>query len=72
MGKLTEELLTVQEVAAFLRLNRFTVYRMAVRGELPAFKVTDQWRFSSQEIKTWLGTRRNGKKRNVVRMKADR
>ena len=38
-------LLTVSEVADFLRINKSTVYRMAKQGRLPATRVGRQWRF---------------------------
>ncbi len=34
-----EKLMTVKEVAEYLRLDEHTVYRMARKGELPAYKV---------------------------------
>jgi len=49
-----EKLLTIEEVAAYLRLNRFTVYRMAERGELPGAKVARRWRFKEHDIEQWL------------------
>ncbi len=49
-----DKLLTVPEVAAYLRLNRFTVYRMVARGELPAMRVSDQWRFKERDLEAWL------------------
>ncbi len=49
-----EKLLTLYEVADYLRLNRFTVYRMAERGKLPAIKVANQWRFKEKDIDKWL------------------
>jgi excisionase family DNA binding protein len=53
-----DKLLTIKEVAAYLRLNRFTVYRMAERGELPGAKIALRWRFQEGEIVKWL--RRQG------------
>ena len=44
------EVLTVAEVAAFLRVNRSTVYKLIRRGELPAFKVGSDWRFNRTQI----------------------
>ena len=52
-----EKLMTVVEVADYLRLNRFTVYRMIARRELPAIKVTDQWRFRQRDLEAWLEQR---------------
>ena len=43
--RLEARLLTVSEVAAFLRINKSTVYRMAKQGRLPATRVGRQWRF---------------------------
>ncbi len=58
-----DKLLTIQEVADYLRLNRFTVYRLVEKGDLPGFKVTDQWRFKIGEVEQWLRARRNGAKK---------
>ena len=46
--------MTVAEVAAYLRVNRFTVYRLAERGKLPGVKVGDLWRFKAGDLATWL------------------
>lgn len=49
-GMPMNEVLTVAEVAAFLRVNRSTVYKLIRRGELPAFKVGSDWRFNRVQI----------------------
>ena len=41
-------------MADYLSVNERTVYRMAERGELPAFKVGDAWRFRRQDIDGWI------------------
>ncbi len=46
--------MTVDEVAAYLRVNPMTVYRMVNRGKLPGVKVGDLWRFEEGEILAWL------------------
>ena len=64
-----DKLLTIDEVAGYLRLNRYTVYRMAERSELPGAKIARRWRFEERDIKTWLKSlkmrcdRRNSKSR---------
>ena len=45
--------LTVKQVAEMLSVNERTVYRMAQRGDLPAFKVAGTWRFLEQDIMGW-------------------
>ena len=53
-----DKLLNIDEVAGYLRLNRYTVYRMAERGELPGAKIARRWRFKTSEIEEWLASRR--------------
>lgn len=45
---------TVRQVAEYLRVSERTVYRMAERGEMPAFKVGDTWRFRREDIAAWI------------------
>ena len=45
MAEEKEKLLTVKDVAEYLQLDEHTIYRMARRGEIPAYKVAGQWRF---------------------------
>ncbi len=49
-----EEVLRLKDVAALLRVGEKTVYSMAQTGELPAFKVRGQWRFSRKDIDAWI------------------
>jgi excisionase family DNA binding protein len=49
-----EELLKIKDVAALLKVGEKTVYSMAQTGELPAFKVRGQWRFSRKDIDAWI------------------
>jgi excisionase family DNA binding protein len=50
----SSELLTIQEVARYLNVNRFTVYRLIRQKKIPAFKVGNQWRFKQEMIDAWL------------------
>ena len=49
-----EQLLTLQQVAKYLNVDKFTVYRLLAEKELPAFKVGNQWRFKRKLIENWL------------------
>lgn len=51
---LNEEVLKIKDVAALLKVGEKTVYSMAQAGELPAFKVRGQWRFSRKDIDAWI------------------
>ena len=49
-----ENLLTTEQVAQYLKIDKFTVYRLVTRKKIPAFKVGNQWRFKKQLIEDWL------------------
>ena len=54
-----EEVLKLKDVAALLKVGEKTVYSMAQTGELPAFKVRGQWRFSRKDIDAWIEQQKN-------------
>ena len=54
---MSEEILTIQEVAKLLKVADKTVYTMAQKGTLPAFKVGGLWRFRRQDLDTWINER---------------
>jgi excisionase family DNA binding protein len=51
------EILTVTDVARFLRVPKSTVYKLARLGELPASKIGKHWRFLRRDIHDWLRAR---------------
>lgn len=48
------ELMTVEEVADYLRVTEKTIYRLLKRGDIPAVKVGHRWRFEKNSIDEWL------------------
>lgn len=48
------EILTVREVAEYLKVTERTIYRLATAKKLPAFKVGGTWRFSRADIDSWI------------------
>ncbi len=46
--------MTLEEVARYLRINKSTVYRMARDGTLPAWKLGNVWRFKKEAIERWI------------------
>jgi len=52
--------LTTVEVADLLKIHRTTVYQMAKRAELPAFKVGHDWWFDRAQIEQWMRSRMRG------------
>ena len=51
------EIVTVMEVARFLRVPKSTVYKLARGGELPASKIGKHWRFLRRDIHEWMHSR---------------
>jgi len=49
-----DEIFTLFEVARLLKVAEKTVYTMAQKGEIPAFKVRGQWRFKREDIDAWI------------------
>jgi excisionase family DNA binding protein len=49
--------LTLAEVAQFLRVHPSTVYRLLKQGAIPAFKLGSDWRFTRGAIESWTKER---------------
>jgi excisionase family DNA binding protein len=49
-----DQILTIKDVAAILKLAEKTVYSMAQDGEVPAFKVRGQWRIRRVDFDNWI------------------
>ena len=48
------EILTIREVAEYLKVTDRTIYRLAAAKRIPAFKVGGTWRFSRADIDVWI------------------
>ena len=48
------EILTLKEVAEYLKVTDRTIYRLAGTKRIPAFKVGGTWRFSRADIDAWI------------------
>lgn len=51
------EIMTIEEVAAYLRVSERTVYDWAQKGDLPGGKLGTTWRFKRDEIENWVNDR---------------
>jgi excisionase family DNA binding protein len=49
-----DKILTIKEVAEYLRIVEKTVYRLASERKIPGFKVGGSWRFRKSEIDEWI------------------
>ena len=58
-----EEILTIEEVAKYLRVSERTVYDWAQKGEVPSGKIGTVWRFKKSEIEKWVNERLSSNER---------
>ena len=45
--------MTLEEVAAYLRVHPSTIYRLLKKNKIPAFKVGSDWRFNVESVDRW-------------------
>jgi len=64
---MAEQLLTLEQVAEYLNVDKFTVYRLLADKDLPAFKVGNQWRFKRRMIENWLVKNSSANRKNSPR-----
>jgi PTS system nitrogen regulatory IIA component len=57
-----DEILTIEEVAKYLRVSERTVYDWAQKGEIPSGKIGTAWRFKKSEIEKWVNDRLSASK----------
>ena len=51
---MSNEILTIRQLAEYLQIGPTTVYQLANRGDLPGRKVGGMWRFKKSEIDAWI------------------
>lgn len=57
-----DEIMTIREVATYLKIKEKTAYRLAAGGEIPGFKVGGSWRFRRNEIEAWIDDQSKSRK----------
>ena len=62
---MSSDVMTLPEVAEYLRLTEKTTYRLAADSTLPGFKVGGSWRFRQADIDAWIEARKAETKENV-------
>lgn len=54
-----QQVMTIDELAAYLQVAKSTLYKLAQEGKVPGQKVGKHWRFSRQVIDRWLAERQD-------------
>ncbi|KAA0215756.1 MAG: DNA-binding protein [Leptolyngbya sp. PLA3] len=55
------EVMTIDELAAYLQVSKSSLYKLAQDGKVPGQKVGRHWRFRRETIDRWLDESRGGK-----------
>jgi len=58
-----KNLITLQELAAYLQIKERTLYSWAQRGKIPGFKLGNVWRFKMEDIESWIAEHKRGPSR---------
>jgi len=65
MSKKTPDVMTLDEVADYLRIPRSTVYKLDREGRIPGQKIGRQWRFRRAVVEHWLGDTESQQRRKT-------
>ena len=66
VSRVMDEILTVREVAEYLKLSRTTIWRWCLEGKLKAFKVGRGWRIHQSEMEKIVGQNLGAMENNLV------
>ena len=53
------KVMNIREVAGYLGVHTSTIYKYAQQGNIPAFKIGSDWRFSRKHINLWIDEKMN-------------
>ncbi len=65
------EIMTAKELAELLKISLPTLYKMVNSGEIPGFKVANEWRFEREEIQAWIEGLSRGNREAVLDSKPE-
>ncbi len=51
---INEGLMTIEDVAEYLKVTRRTIYEWVKHNKIPAVKLVGQWRFKKEKIDAWI------------------
>ena len=57
MAAEADHIMTIEQLAAYLKISQSTLYKLLQDGKLPGQKVGKRWRFHKEAIDRWLGER---------------
>jgi excisionase family DNA binding protein len=60
------DIMTIKELAVYLRVHKQTIYRLVKRGSIPTIRIGHQWRFEKASIDKWLRVRPIGRSAKIL------
>jgi excisionase family DNA binding protein len=54
MDQVPDEVLTIEELASYLKVPKSTLYKLVREGKVPCQKIGRHWRFRKRAIDNWL------------------
>jgi len=63
MSSEPQQVMTIDELAAYLKVAKSTLYKLAQEGRVPGQKVGKHWRFKKDAIDRWLEKHPEGRER---------
>lgn len=58
--RIKPSLMTIDEIAKYLRMKKVTIYKHAQEGKIPGFKVGSKWRFKKSTVDKWIADKEKG------------
>jgi len=56
---ITYEIMTIDEVAAYVKLSKKTIYRLLIEDRFPGFKLGGSWRFEVKQVNKWIDNQKS-------------
>lgn len=57
-----KEIMTIRQVAEYLRISEVTTYRLVQNDKIPAFKVGRNWRVRKEDLNDFIDKQKRGEK----------
>ena len=58
----TDEIMTITEVAEYLKISEVTTYKLVQEGKMPAFKIGRHWRIKKSDLTEFIETLKRSEK----------
>ena len=63
---MSENIMTIEEVAKYLKMKPQTIYTWAQKGKIPAAKIGKEWRFRKDIIDAWFNNHMDDKFKSLI------